>query len=116
MNRVIRRAGTAAATAVLAIGGAIAVGSPAQAIPKDCTPQYSYSVESGTQNIHAFRYCIDNHTGQEYPMSTAIYRYVSPNVWTTVATGLGEAIYVCNGHALNIYKAVGIAQFYNTCG
>lgn len=115
MNRVTRRAGAVAATALLAIGGAIGVGSPAQALPKGCTPQYSLGIDS-SQNIHAFRYCIDNNTGQEYPMSTAIYRYVSPNVWTTVATGMGEAVYYCNGHALNIYKAVGIPQFFNTCG
>jgi len=34
----------------------------------------------------------------------------------TVATGMGEAVYYCNGHALNIYKALGIPQFFNTCG
>jgi hypothetical protein len=115
MNRVTRRIGVIAAATLLATGGFVATGSPAMALPRDCTPQYSYAIESGTQNIHAFRYCVYN-DGHQEPMSTSISRYVSPNVWTTVATGSGEAVYVCNGHALNIYRAVGIPQFYDTCG
>jgi hypothetical protein len=109
-----RRVGAVVATLLLAIGGAVAIGSPAHAAPPGCTLSASVSIDGG-QNIHAFRYWLcDN--GDDIPLSVNIQRFVSPGVWTTVASGTGEADYYCSGHAFNTYRATGVTQFNDTCG
>jgi hypothetical protein len=51
----------------------------------------------------------------DVPLAVSIQRYVSPGVWTTVASGTGETTYFCNGSTyLELYK-VGPYQFWDHC-
>src|SRR5262245_12178859 len=78
-TRVVRRLGAVAATALLAFGGVVATGSPAQAVPPGCYLSASYYVDGG-QNIHAFRSWLCD-SGNDIPLTVEIKRFVSPGVW-----------------------------------
>lgn len=114
-NSTIGRLGVRSAAVILAaLSAAVAVQTPAQGVPPGCAQSRYYEVDS-SQNIHAHNYlaCED---GTVQNLAVSISRYVSPDVWTTVASGYGYIVYYCNGHAYNVYTAAGYAPFANTCG
>jgi len=115
VSRVRSRLAMAAAAGLLVTGAAVVVGAaPAQAIPPGCTSHWIGHYEDGQQNIHAYNYweCPGK---PDLLQGISIQRYVSPGIFTIVASGTGFADYYCNGHPLNIYKVAG-DEFFNTCG
>jgi hypothetical protein len=111
VSGTVRRLGALAATTLVGLTAAVAIGTPAHAIP-DCLFIHSYTVDSN-RNIHGSHLwsCED----EDILLSVVIKRYVSPGVYTTVASGLGSATYTCHGNALNIYKVDNFPDFFNTC-
>lgn len=93
----------------------VVAGAPAQAAPPGCHgPALGYFVDSN-QNIHAHHFWVCD-SGDDILLSVSIQRFVSPGVWTTVASGSGFTSYFCSGHSLNIYRVNAMSQFFNTCG
>jgi len=114
-SRLRSRLAMAVAAGLLATAGSVVVGAaPAQAIPPGCISHWIGHWEDGDQSIHAYNFweCPGK---PDLLQGISIQRYVSPGVWTTVASGMGYADYYCNGHALNIFKVAG-DEFFNTCG
>jgi hypothetical protein len=112
-RRTVGRFGIYAGVTLAGVTAVAVSGTPAQAIPPNCQFVNKYTVDS-SQGIHGYHMwlCED----EDIPLSVTIRRYVSPGVWTTVASGSGSADYSCHGHALNIYRVNSLPSFYNTCG
>ncbi|WP_283134691.1 hypothetical protein [Rhizohabitans arisaemae] len=108
-----RRLAVVFAVAVAALSGAVTVQAPAHAIPPGCGWSLYYEIDAN-QNILVHNY-LACENGDITPMLASIQRYVSPGVWTTVASGHGTVVYYCDGHAYNVYRAAG-DEFANTCG
>jgi hypothetical protein len=104
-----------AAAAVVGLAGTVAVQSPAQAVepPPGCESVIGHN-ESAGNFISAFRFW-DCGTYEE-PFPVSIQRYQSPGVWQTVASGMGDTIYFCNGTGYNVYRTTGTPEFAILCG
>jgi len=112
--RGLRRAGTVAAAIMLLVAGSALAASPAEAAPPGCSGPYAGHYESAGGQIWAYRYwgCDD---GNDIPLSVVIQRYLSPGVYETVASGNGEATYVCGGTLYNVYRTSGTSDFGILC-
>lgn len=109
----------AVAVALAVMASMVMVATPAHAVPTCDDPVYYYWIDS-SQNLHArhTQECWNNWREWTVNHYVEIQRYLSPGVWTTVASGRGDITYFCNGSALNIYRVVppGGDGFFNACG
>src|SRR5687767_13707974 len=101
----LRRLATTAAAMVLALGGAVAVGAPAQGAPPGCSHGYGHYEQAGSFiTAYNWWFCED---GNDIPLSASIQRYLSPGMYQTVASGAGDVTYFCAGTLYNVYRAGG---------
>lgn len=109
----------AALTAILILLptiGAVAIASPAQALPKGCVISTGYIVDGG-HNVGGYYWWLGCQIGGDIPQPVTIYRFVSPVQWTAVASGTGDVFRPCNGNALNQYKVNNNGTpFWYACG
>ncbi len=111
-SRIVGRMALAGTLTFMTVGAVLAIGSPAQALPPGCSPAV-WGCGADTHSITGTHYypCENG----DIPLAVSIQRYVSPGVWTTVASGTGETRYWCNGSTyLELYK-VGTFQFWDHC-
>jgi hypothetical protein len=108
-RRIAVTAGLLMATTTAVVAGGA---TSAYAGPPGCVLVQAY----GTDSTHIYSWAYWDCNTYQIPLATLIQRYVSPSTWTTVASGSGMATYTCNGTALNIYRATGVSQFFDTCG
>ncbi len=102
---ILRKLTTAAAAAVLALGGAVATGTPAQGAPPGCSWGYGHYEQAGNFiAVYNWWFCDD---GNDIPLRATISRYLSPGVYQTVASGEGDVFYNCAGTLYNVYRAGG---------
>jgi hypothetical protein len=100
------------AAMVLTLGGAAAVGTPAQAVPPGCSHDYGHEEVAGYYVLaYNWWFCDD---GQQIAWPATVTRYVSPGVYETVASAKGDAIYYCTGTQYNVYR-VGGSEFGVLC-
>lgn len=111
----LRRSAFAAALTLLATVGAVAMATPAQALPPGCIISTGYMVDGG-HNVGGYHWWLDCDTGGDIPKSVTIYRYVSPVQWNAIATDTGDVWHPCNGNAMNQYKVNGGSPFWYACG
>lgn len=109
----MRKLAATAATMLLALCGAVALATPAQGAPPGCSLGRGHYEQAGSY-IAAYNwwFCDD---GNDIPLSVSIQRYLSPGVYQTVASGMGDATYFCGGTLYNVYRAAGSSDFGILC-
>jgi hypothetical protein len=87
----------------IAIGGVVAGGAPAQAVPPGCTHSTGSEAVAGSYVLaYNWWYCDD---GQQIPWPATVARLLSSGAYETVASGKGDVFYFCTGTVYNIYRA-----------
>ncbi len=109
-----RRLATIGVGLILALTGVVAVDSPAQAACVVTDEDYGHNEVAGSY-IHAWHYLTCSN-GKELRGNVKIDRNLSPGVWQTVANGLGDVTYNCNGSNGNFYRTTLMPQFWILCG
>jgi len=75
--------------------------SPVYAAGSDCKTLSGWDAVAGNY-IGASRY--RDCRGTIIPLPVRIEQYQSPGVWLTVASGMGDVVYTCNGSGYNTYR------------
>src|SRR5262245_62049641 len=88
----------------------VAVNSPAQALCIVSGDDVGHDAVAGN-HIHAWHYWLCEN-GNTLRAQVKIDRNLSPGVWQTVSTGLGDTTYHCNGSTGNFYRTTGTPQFW----
>ena len=112
---MIRSLRTVLAATLLVVGATVSLAGPAEAVPSACYYISTHSEQAGV-HVTGFRYWYCEDTDEFTPVSVAVYKYESPGMWLTVATGSGSARYNCNGSFYNVFRTTGTAQFAVLCG
>jgi hypothetical protein len=113
-NRMFaRRLAAVTSAVVLALGGTAIAAGPAQAWDPGCTNEAGHYEQAGGF-ITGFRYKVCDHK-PPVPLFVTVERYMSPGVYQTVASGMGEATYYCAGFAYGAFRAGSPGDFPILC-
>lgn len=108
-----RKLATVLSAVVVALGASAMAATPAQAWDPNCTTESGhYEVAGGYITGYKFKIC-DHKPDQ--PLAVSVERYMSPGVYQTVASGMGEATYYCGGFAYGVFRAGSPGDFGILC-
>ena len=108
-----RRLAAVISVAVLALGGTAITAGPAQATDPDCWVGFGHYEQAGSY-ITGFKYKFCE-TKPDVPLFVTVQRYMSPGVYQTIASGMGEATYYCGGFAYGVFRAGSQSDFGILC-
>jgi len=110
---VIRSLRILIASTLLVAGAVASFAGPAEAEPPGgCHFVAGHSEQAGSY-IHAYRYWACE--TEIIPLHVTIERYLSPDVYETVAEGEGQVTYYCRGTLYNVYRTTVFGPFGILC-
>lgn len=99
---------TIAVVSALAVSvGTFAFAAQASALPPGCSPAYMTPVLVAGQfvEVSGELACADpNNPNDGQPLQVTLQQSPGGNLWTTVASGAGDALYTCNGTQTRSYR------------